>query len=421
MFVFLEPTPADRKDAENSEQIAYESVKRNPCNSANEDLDHSNDNLLRSYFENFTIHGLAKVFTGKKWEKFVWFTVLLASMVFVINASYGFIQEYNTFDILTDIKVKSATKVLLPTVTLCETSPAGFTCYENMTILGGTECARPVSPYFPTGNHLYEHLYSDSRMYAILHPVYPERCIVINPHGNMTAATFPELGFRSSFNRGKVSIYIQDHGQMTIGIADKPTSVFKLMIVDVKLSNKQMIWRMPSPYSSMCSNGNDNSSIFPKPYTMTKCRNTCAFKMMLSECGDVIQQWKIYKPRGRVTNKTKNVHKCLRKLFERKFDNLAKCDCPVSCFDMYIDTTVDSIYGTIESLSFQYLSNTITEIKERPAYPASQFVTDIGGWLSLFTGISVLSLLKLCIFFALIITALCQGCLVFRKSGRSSK
>ena len=387
------------------------------CSSVNEDLQEPSIGLLRSYFENFTIHGLAKVFIGKRWERFVWFAVLLASVVFVLNATHNFIQQYKAFDILTDIKIKSAAKITLPPVSLCSIDAKGFTCYGNWTIDGNEHCKRKTSLLFPTSNYLYTQLYDEFHKYAILHPVYPDRCMVINPYGNLTTETLPKIGFRQPDQRAAVNMYIHDHADLTIPIADKPTATFKLMDISIILRNKQIIWRLPKPYTSKCSRGGDNSSIFPGPYSITKCRNTCAFNMMRSKCDDVIKQWQIYLPQeiGRIKRET--TRQCLLKLFQEKFDpefsgniDELECKCPVSCYDTYLDTTVELKFSSLGSISFKYFSNTITEIKERPAYPASQFITDIGGWLSLFTGMSVLSLLEIFIFIVIGVATFWQRC-----------
>ena len=177
----------------------------------------------------------------------------------------------------------------------------------------------------------------------------------------------------------------------------------------------QKIWRLPSPYPSKCGDDNGVYNLFPKPYTMAKCRNTCIFNMMLSKCGDVIQQWQIYLPTDRESTKKEDSAACLIDLFNHNFPGF-RCKCPVSCYDMYIDTVAEiSNYGP-QMISFNYLSNTVTEIKEIPAYPASRFITDIGGWLSLFTGMSVLSLLEVLMSISLSITALYRTLMMMRRN-----
>ena len=136
---------------------------------------HSQDppiSLLRSYFENFTIHGLSKVFTGKLWEKVLWFIVLLASMIFVSNASLGFIEQYRAFDTFTDIKIQSLSEITLPAVSICEQHQWRIACYDNKSILGLDSCDHPVTEDLPTGNKIYDILNPNQQRYVALHPVY---------------------------------------------------------------------------------------------------------------------------------------------------------------------------------------------------------------------------------------------------------
>ena len=330
-------------------------------------------------------------------------------MGFVIYATYGFIQEYYAFNVQTDMKIKSAREISLPSVSICESGPRGFTCYRNRTMSNNNKCNRP-------GNQLYDYLSYDQQKYAVLHPVYPERCIVINSHGNLTTYNFPKLRFRKS-TESPVNMYVHSHNDFTIDI-DDPTAFFYLENVKVHFSKKQMVWRLQSPYSSKCIEDNDKSSIFSKPYTTTKCKNTCVFNRMLSECGDVIQQWQDYlPPKRKYQNRTEAVHDCLNHLSMEKFINF-ECVCPMSCYDMHIDTRVEVKPSAVyfKSITFEYLSDTFTEIRESPAYPASHFVTDIGGWLSLFTGMSILSLLEVIITISLAIITICQKCVGLRRN-----
>ena len=63
-----------------------------------------------------------------------------------------------------------------------------------------------------------------------------------------------------------------------------------------------------------------------------------------------------------------------------------------------------SKYGP--TIVFTFDSNTFTEIEEFPLYPLTKFVTDIGGWLSLFSGMSLLSVVEIIVFVVLSLLAL---------------
>ena len=138
---------------------------------------------------------------------------------------------------------------------------------------------------------------------------------------------------------------------------------------------------------------------------MKKCENTCIFQRMLSKCGNVIQQWQKYIPKAKPLNTTHGVKLCLQNIIVDELDSLS-CNCPVGCQEMHMETeTSMEPCSEGSSVKFSYQSNTYTEIVEVPAYPASKFITDIGGWLSLFSGMSALSLLEVVIFIPLAIIA----------------
>ena len=117
---------------------------------------------------------------------------------------------------------------------------------------------------------------------------------------------------------------------------------------------------------------------------------------MLSKCGNVIQQWQKYIPQNTPLNKSRDVKVCLKDIIE-EMDSFS-CDCPVSCQELLVEAKFRIKECRSDFIKFSYLSNTYTETMEVPAYPASKFITDIGGWLSLFSGMSALSLLEVIIF-----------------------
>ena len=86
------------------------------------------------------------------------------------------------------------------------------------------------------------------------------------------------------------------------------------------------------------------------------------------------------------------------------------CDCRVSCNEMTIKSKItrsthkQSKFGPI--IEFAFDSTTYTEIQELPLYPLTKFVTDIGGWLSLFSGMSLLSVAEIVVFIVLSLLAL---------------
>ena len=58
------------------------------------------------------------------------------------------------------------------------------------------------------------------------------------------------------------------------------------------------------------------------------------------------------------------------------------------------------------AITLKFDSKTFTNITEIPAYPTEKFVTDRGGWLGLFTGMSALSVVEIILFVVLSLVAL---------------
>ena len=88
------------------------------------------------------------------------------------------------------------------------------------------------------------------------------------------------------------------------------------------------------------------------------------------------------------------------------------CKCGASCHEMSIKhkhtKNKDDIGEPGMWFNFDYKSYTFTDIKEIPSYPATKFVTDIGGWLGLFSGISFLSIIEILLFLFLSMLAMVQ-------------
>ena len=332
----------------------------------------------------------------------MWYSVLLAFLAFVLYELHGFVEEYRQFNIHTDIQVKTAIDIKFPSVTLCTQDYGGrsgalyMACYKGIQIMLNVTC----------NDRLYLSLLRKilkRTNHAVTHPMFPEACIIINPFGNLTKRTFPSPIYRAvSFSGGVFSVYVHGHNDLGFSLDDEAAIRIDIRKKDVslKLSNKLMISRLPSPYSSHCEeNFESKRNIFPGPYSLKKCRNTCIFNLMLTKCGDVIQQWQMYKTQRKISNRTDDeIRDCLYKLQVKNFHGLY-CHCPVSCNEVFIDTNVEvSASYLFSAISMKYLSNTYTEITEVAAYPASRFITDVGGWLSLFSGMSALSLLEIIIF-----------------------
>ena len=124
--------------------------------------------------------------------------------------------------------------------------------------------------------------------------------------------------------------------------------------------------------------------------------HTCALRRFISKCGAVPGMWLKYAP---------NLKSMLPALNNRTVDDIRSClwregrsldcQCQVGCQQVsFKQKQITEPTALWHTLAFEYISNTYTEITEIPAYPATKFVTDIGGWLGLFSGMSLLSIVE---------------------------
>ena len=218
------------------------------------------DSLYISYRDNFTIHGLSRVFTGKLWESFVWAIMLLACLTFVGYATVGFVNEYRSFKVQTDIQTKSAKGITLPSITLCAADPLAMACHENVNF--------HKSPCYDIHTDMYKLVFHDDRRYIATHPEFPDSCIIVNPHGNLTKINLRfYIGNLLDYSP-KPSVYVHDHQDM--GFVFREEQKFSLYLVNnycsnVRLTNKQLVSRLPKPYQTMCDQDKETKNIFPGP------------------------------------------------------------------------------------------------------------------------------------------------------------
>ena len=375
------------------------------------------------------MHGLSKLLTGHMWERFLWFSVLFASLSIVFFFTYGFYFEYRNYDIRTEFRTKTSQHITLPTITICD-APSALSvfddpdttlsmhnmCYKNLTISGKREC--------PTRQKLYDAMSQNSYDYITPHKAFPQ-CVIFNHFGNITSKVgTTELIFGWNFEK-KLNLWIHDEmdlaGDETNLVIVKPHLTIDFSSSQehrITFSDKQVIFRLPEPYPSNCSSGQYDDNLLSGNYTLQKCKYTCLLRAMISKCKAVPDEFLNYLPHlqallPKYDNRTTfDVRHCLNEAVRNSTQ--MHCDCRFACREMNIrhkNTSNSNGFGAY--LFLTYDSNRFMEITEIPVYPATKFVTDIGGWMGLFSGTSFLSILEVLLFTILSMLG------VYRKLKRS--
>ena len=379
--------------------------------------------VVRSYKGNFTVHGMSRVVTGHPIERIVWLGLLISCLLFVGRESFYFYKYYRRYEV-TEVRMTTVKNITLPAMTICSKNPYEIimseVCWENMSLHSYYDCV-PCNKTEPLFNSLF--LGDDKDV--VPHPLYAA-CLIINSRSRITTQT-PWNERRITFNRLSTNLYLHIHDKDDISFPlhydlGRPDAVFSAGNYDVTFKNIKIFNRLKHPYPSRCTDGSNTNNAFGGKFSTNKCKDTCSLLQQLETCNTTIDYWKQYiinvnksatyglqfvnDKQKKDTACNKKIQKCLFSVLESlALEN--KCRCAPSCSEETFETTTTWERNIDNMISLRFsASNTLTSITEIPAYPANKFITDIGGWLSLFSGMSILSVAEIIIFAVLSIVAL---------------
>ena len=389
--------------------------------------------IKNSYKDGFSVHGLTKIFTGHPVEQCLWFGLLLSCLIFVGRESYYFYAEYQRHDIRTEVRITTDKNMTLPVMTICgknvETmiSDADI-CWNNRSILDSS-FLDDIPNIFPCNQAepLIDSTYDNNgNMDVVGHPVYPA-CVIINSRARLRTLSANHLSIDS--NDRPLYLYVHNIDDISFPLVSdlhKPAAIFTDPSYDiyVHFQHKKIFNRLKHPYPSNCTTMSSKKNLFGGIYTSNKCEETCAILSQVEACNATLDHWKPYLKNNKLfkaandcytreNDEPSKISECERKTRQCLW-NLTlipkECHCPTSCFEEVVDTIVtktkDAIAIDLSMTNLHFSAgSTLTNITEIPAYPANKFITDIGGWLGLFSGMSVLSVAEIIIFLVLTITA----------------
>ena len=353
---------------------------------------------------------MTRICEGKPLEKILWVVALLIIVMFTSHTIYENTVRFLAYGVKTESIEKE--KANLPVITVCleSTFPNYVPCYNNDHLYFNTNCKVESA--------------SESEMWYYNKHGEKEKkgkdlgknCHVFNENG--TIEDYKEISVES-FKENNDSLVVMFHTPHEFALR-KEIIYIKTFDQHLKLEpgshelfiNEKSITRLPHPYSSNCTDGDQVSNTFSDRYTHDSCRETCLYEHMFKECDDVIDVWKKYLPVNmKPPNSTQLTSRknCIRNVLE-KGRRFANCACKCAC--------KETVY-TIEKKGFQqynhnlwYLQlnkqHVVTEVKLVPDFPPEQFLGTFGGVLGLGGKFQILFQLIVFIF-------LCMGHLIARN------
>ena len=361
---------------------------------------------MKTIAESLSIHGLSRIASGSFKQKIFWLISLSAALGVVSYASYGFVQEYLKFDIRTEIRIYDKKSIPLPDIVVCDWLSLGATAElsrEYMDLVSSAKTTKTFNAGFiPNGKHdeVPEIPDLDKRINEDID--YPDKCLRVNMSGVDTKIGLAIFNIEQSHD-SKYNLYFFHQSEKSIWAkTNSHTSALKPGLYEVLVTDHTVIHRCSKPYPSNCTNGEAMDKVFPGNYTKAKCEDTFRFKSMLQKCGDVILPWRQFlkpwhKNRRNISLTKDELEECL--LGEFFDDNIdTPYPCPLPCYEVTYKTQTfhlaDDSTGLLQ-LNIRYATNRVTVIQEVPSYTVDKLLSDIGGWLGLFVGMSLLSLVEI--------------------------
>ena len=256
---------------------------------------------LDKYGSELTIHGLSKVYGGKKLtERLFWLVCLLGTLAALIFVLRNLCEKYLAYHSYTNITVMPMTKLLLPRVTVCSS------------VLYRINKWSYKGQYFEVDDSIS---FSENIKWEKYSCVYPENQLLFsidcteyydgktlfnNTCTEFDTATYqyvqgPRHIMTYAFKLD-ISNYVDDLYFVYLDFGDKNISldgigdlqeVQKGKHYSVVVETKE-ISRLKSPYQSNCSDDPEKMhNILPGYYTTRACQLSCSLKQKFMDCGAV--------------------------------------------------------------------------------------------------------------------------------------
>ena len=364
-----------------------------------------------SIAESFTIHGLSRIASGSFKQRIFWIITLSAALGVVSYASYGFVQEYLKFDIRTEIRIYDKESIPLPDIVVCDWQSLGAEAELSRQYMDISVSARINKTFkvgfLPVDGEMPDIPDIDKRVKDDID--YPDKCLRVNMSGVNTKVGLDVFKIKKSQD-SKYNLYFFHQSEKSIwATTNSHTSALTPGVYEVLINDHTIIHRCSKPYPSNCTHGEATDKVFPGNYTKAKCVDTFRFKSMLQKCGDVIEPWKQFlkpwhKYRRNINISGDKLENCLLGEFFDDYLNKPH-PCPLPCYEVTYKTQTfylanNNVNPQRLQVNIKYVTNRVTTIHDVPSYTIDKLLSDIGGWLGLFVGMSLLSLVEVGEFFA---------------------
>ena len=387
---------------------------------------------------NFSTHGLNRAAAESKFEGYFWKFMVLVGVSLSAYLIHGRISKYFLHDVYTKVSLVVTDINNFPAVTICN--------YDLLRKMYFTYC----------GSNILDKHYNDENFCSNSSKNYIHAQNVINSY-NWSNGIFKVLGCKTASgmycanNSFLKSLQNYNHSCFTLNYNNNLHDVFgevQLQFKSTKLDNsstiailhdpdileidltkqvkldlgkiydisteKTIVKRLPYPFPSNCSNEKGND-LFPGKYSRHTCIESYIYIDMYKQCGDVIDYVRPLIPYGirqkfSKRKKIKEMKRCLQQYSTKEIEDTLYCHFPCESLEFVIipSFTEKVIYPDTYTVNIHFhQTDIIRMIEEKELYSWYQMTSQVGGFVGLIIGASLMSFVEIIVYLTIRFYKLC--------------
>ena len=429
---------------------------------------------MKEQINSLTIHGLSNITSAQTWfSRIIWLTLCLLSCAFLIYTAATSFVKYSSYEVTEKVELKQNQHLALPAVTFCQTDFFHPMLFHHM--------EPPVFQNFPKNCNFTskQHFINDinklffsilcqmfigtfdgkaSAMdiinskyflfpdgFSFLPSFYP--CATLNRNSTLIQETLGEIhGLNMILFVADVKHPFYDYevdnplGERRQGIYVKLHEPKQQLHVDEGILlpagyhthiaiKKNVIKRLPSPYSSKCEeDGPNRGSIFPGKNTESMCFLSCICRFLYTLCSGMLPELTVFMKESEFPSAANQSVHTLMSCIIKNFHSIdvKQCGCAPHCYEetysittsrnpwplKWQRSTLSNMVNKLEgvqnrNLSLEQIRNRLTKVsiyyetfketiyEETPLYDFVSISSNLGGQMGLFLGASIISIAEI--------------------------
>ena len=248
-------------------------------------------------------------------------------------------------------------------------------------------------------------------------------CFVFNPNGTLYQkgeGDVANIEFWDNTTEPNLLIFISHKDQprtsiMELAHHNHMSGLYNLLL------QKEITRRQPAPYISNCTwDGLHTDNTLPNRYTRSNCLASCMVRRIFDKCGDVMDHLSHFitdEMKAKVNKKSESeTRECLNEVWIERMDHdlpPVGCNCPYACHDIiykYQFEKWQDVQDNYWNMYIRFSERSIRYVTQEPLHTIPGTLSNLGGFMGLLAGLSVLSLAEILLFIVVCLVKFTKDC-----------